>query len=431
MQLSNEQQEALEKCSQGENIFITGPGGSGKSELIRHIVQDANSSGKSVQVCALTGCATVLLQVKGAKTLHSWSGIGLAREPFNRLVERVSKNKIKRNLWKQVDVLIVDEVSMMSQKLFDILDAIARKVRKNSSRFGGIQLVFSGDFYQLPPVGTPNEPESIAFCFESNNWNSTFDSVIELKTIFRQTDPTYAKILNKLRIGKISQNGYDLLMKCVSKSNTSQLKPTILLPRKKNVDEINIRNLSDLSGQEIRFEMQNIFEKARLNEEEEYEIKFLRNNIMAEQSLLLKIGTQVMCVANIDTESETPLVNGTQGIVCDFRNGLPLVKFYNGLIKIVGYHTWQSENIAGMGVKQIPLIYAWAVTIHKSQGLTIDLAEIDAGSSVFECGQTYVALSRVKTIDGLYLKAFDVDKIKVNKKVKKYYHDLSVSPVPK
>ncbi len=145
---------------------------------------------------------------------------------------------------------------------------------------------------------------------------------------------------------------------------------------------------------------------------------------MADKEIILKKGAQVMCIANLDMESPEPIVNGSQGIVIDFVGGLPLVKFNNGAKRTVGMHVWSSENHPTVGVKQLPLIYAWAITIHKAQGVSLDMAQIDAGSNIFECGQTYVALSRVKSLDGLYLTAFDPQKIKVNRKVQEFYTTL-------
>ena len=155
--------------------------------------------------------------------------------------------------------------------------------------------------------------------------------------------------------------------------------------------------------------------------QKEIEYSFLENNIMADKEIILKKGSQVMCIANIDMESPKPIVNGSQGIVVEFVGGLPVIQFNNGDKRVVGYHNWISENISSIGIKQIPLIHAWAITIHKSQGVSLDLAQIDVGSNIFECGQTYVALSRVKTLDGLYLTAFNPQKIKVDKKVQEFY----------
>jgi ATP-dependent DNA helicase PIF1 len=163
MELSDEQNEAYNKYIEGKNIFITGPGGSGKSELIRKIYQDAKEKGKNINVCALTGCAAVLLQCK-AKTIHSWAGLGLGSGTIEANIKKVIDKEFKKKNWKETQILIIDEVSMLSLKLFEMLDRIGRKVRKCESKpFGGIQIIFSGDFYQLPPVGNKDEPETMQF----------------------------------------------------------------------------------------------------------------------------------------------------------------------------------------------------------------------------------------------------------------------------
>ena len=427
MELSDEQIKALNAFKRRENVFITGPGGTGKSELIRHLVAEAKKNGRKVQVCALTGCAAVLIQCSGAKTIHSWSGIGLANGDQHTVVDRVCKNKHKRGVWTATDVLIIDEVSMMSKKLFYVLDRIGRKTRKCLDiPFGGMQVVFSGDFYQLPPVGNDKEPETTEFCFESENWNSTFGEVVELKTTFRQTDVAYAKILNQIRVGKITKKGIKLLESRVGMQCDDQvIKPTILLPRRREAEIINKRELAKLNTEERVFKIaqsKHTKETVHVPEEQrEKEFNYLSTNIMAVKELILKEGAQVMCVANVDVDGPIPLVNGSQGVVVGFENDTPLVRFRGGQIRKIVPHVWESENVKGVGVMQIPLIHAWAITIHKAQGVTLELAQIDAGNSVFECGQTYVALSRVKSADGLYLTAFDLKKIKINRKVRDFY----------
>ena len=436
MNLSPEQTLALQKFKEGKNIFLTGPGGSGKTALIQQIVQLGQEQGKRIQVCALTGCAAILLKCK-AKTVHSFAGIGLANGSIDEVVRKVISNKYKTKNWVNLDILIIDEVSMMSAKLFDILDHIARRTRKNTTKpFGGIQIIFSGDFYQLPPVGTYGQADTVAFCFESTQWNATFDAVVCLKTIFRQTDSEYTKILNQIRVGKLYKSAYDKLHEHLNKPLPSNnFKPTILLPRRKDAELINMNELDKLTGESKVYKMAQakdmpLTEKDKLNlkeiseDQKEMEYKFLVNNIIADQEIVLKIGTQVMCIANIDMESSEQVVNGSQGIVVGFIGELPLVQFNNGPKRSVGYHVWASENIQGVGIKQIPLIYAWAITIHKSQGVSLDMAQIDAGSNIFECGQTYVALSRVKSLNGLYLTDLNPQKIKVNKKVQEFYAHL-------
>lgn len=444
MNLSPEQELALDDFSKGKNIFLTGPGGSGKTELIKRMVLASETTQKKFQVCALTGCAAILLNCK-AKTIHSWAGIGLANGSMEEVVRKVISNKYKMAAWTKVDILIIDEVSMMSLKIFEILDLIGKKIKKNLMKpFGGIQVVFSGDFYQLPPVGTANEYSSSAFCFESDRWASTFDTTIQLQTIYRQTDQVYTTILNQIRVGKIYKSAFEKLNGRVNKPlpENSLFKPTILLPRRRDVDLINITELANLGdAEQIKYSIKRILpgEITAVNEkfkkidfdtnnmsdaQKEIEYTFLENNIMADKEIILKKGSQVMCIANIDMESPKPVVNGSQGIVVEFVGGLPVVHFNNGDKRVVSYHNWNSENNSSIGIKQIPLIHAWAITIHKSQGVSLDLAQIDVGSNIFECGQTYVALSRVKSLEGLYLTAFNPQKIKVDKKVQDFYTTL-------
>ena len=437
MVLSKNQQLALDNFILGNNIFLTGPGGSGKTFLIKKIVEKCKENLLNLQVCALTGCAAILLECK-AKTIHSWGGIGLGNGELNDVVKRVCKSKYKKAPWKNIDVLIIDEVSMMSKKIFDILNKIAQVIRKNPKPFGGIQLVFSGDFYQLPPVGNEKDIETSQFCFESINWDKTFPINIQLKKIFRQNDTKYVKALNQIRKGIIKKSSYNLLCTRLNKICNDEIRPTILLPIKRKVNHINASELKKLETEEKIFEVQNyidkeIMGKSKISPDSEtmsYEFTYLKNSIMADEKLKLKKGALVMCVANIDMKSESQIVNGSQGIIVDFINNFPVVRFRNGVVKIMSPHKWMSEKIPYVGIKQIPLILSWAITIHKAQGVTLDVAQIDAGQNIFECGQTYVALSRIKNIDGLYLSSFDPNKIKVNKKVQLFYKKIQVNLSP-
>jgi len=439
-----EQKLAFDKYINKENIFITGPGGTGKTHLIKDIVDHAKENGRAYRVCALTGCAAVLLMC-GAITLHAFAGIGLASGTIDQVVDKVIKNRHKRPNWNKIDLLIVDEVSMLSLKILMILDIIARKIKKKPDvPFGGIQLVFSGDFYQLPPVGDEDDPESMQFCFETPLWNEIFppENQIQFKTIFRQSDPIYVKILNNMRIGKITRATIDLLTKCTQKTYTEDTRPTILLPRRRDADIINFKELHKLDAatentyktaqvleEDLPLTAQQIQNLALFTDKEkQVEIQYLTDNIMAEKEIRLRVGTVVMCVANLNLNAEnlTPIVNGSQGIIDSFVDGYPLVKFNTGVTQIITPHTWASERLPGIAIKQIPLIYAWAITIHKAQGLTLDSALIDIGNQIFECGQTYVALSRIKSLEGLYLKGFDYTKIKINSKVQAFYREISL-----
>jgi len=433
------QQKAIDKYNNKENIFITGPGGSGKSAVIRKIVEDADKTGVRYQVCGLTGCASVLLKC-GAKTLHSWSGIGLGKGAIEIISHKVAANKYKRNNWRNIDLLVIDEVSMMSEHLIELLNMTAKKCRKNNRLFGGLQVIFSGDFYQLAPVGDRDDESKRThnFCFESPIFDQLFpnDNKICFNEIFRQTDNTYTKILNQIRVGKISKKSIKTLTDRVGKKYTgTDIKPTRIYPLKRLVNKLNTSSMDKLTGSERKFKIEaapipdmSSFKELNITPNQiKSEIEYLKNNVNCDKTLVLKKGAQVMCIVNIDVDgSSVSICNGSQGVVEDFDSitGYPIVKFRNGITRLMNPHSWDSELYPNVSVLQVPLILAWAITIHKAQGASIELAEIDIGNSVFACGQTYVALSRVVSLNGLYLTSFNYRKIKVSSKVKKFYSNL-------
>tara|TARA_B110000967_G_C18889941_1_gene566616 strand:+ start:1641 stop:2999 length:1359 start_codon:yes stop_codon:yes gene_type:complete len=447
--LNSEQSIIFEKYKNGENVFITGPAGSGKSYLIKTIVNNSEENNRKIQVCALTGCASILLNCK-ATTLHRFAGIGLANKNIEDVLNEVFSKKYKLKNWYHLKCLIIDEVSMMSLKILLILDKIGRKLYNNPDiPFGGLQLIFSGDFYQLPPIkSNDTEKEASMFCFEHTLWNEIFpqNNQIILKSIFRQDEIEFLKVLKYVRRGKITRTTKETLEKRIfSVEEIDKLRQenviTIISPYKKDTDNINTleyKKLSDdvekrlytikyLKGSRkseltIESEMHNLVINSNSSLKNDYE--FLANNIIAYKTLELKIGTHVMCIANILLDNDIQLANGSQGIVVGFTNNLPLVKF-NNIIEpiVVNYYNWNSEVNKNVAVSQIPLIYAWAITIHKSQGLSLDAAIMDIGTNIFEYGQTYVALSRVRNLKGLYLSSFDYTKICANPKVKKFYND--------
>jgi ATP-dependent DNA helicase PIF1 len=438
MSLSEEQEQAFNLYASRKNVFITGPGGTGKSALIRKIWLHSTSQSKKIQVCALTGCAAVLLRCR-AKTVHSFAGIGLGNGDPIDIVTKITKSKYKKRAWLDVEVLIVDEVSMLSKRLFELLDFVAKTVRRNDKPFGGIQLIFSGDFYQLPPISDTREPPE--FCFESPLWSETFpkESHVQLIKIFRQSDQVYVSILNQIREGKMKRSSINILETCVGRPipEDSKITPTKLYPIRSKVDEINATEMSKLTTEAIEYPVKivNIApttseERRELSkftkEEIDKETAYLQSTLLNNDVLQLKVGAQVMCTVNLDCGTGEPvLCNGSQGIITRISaTGVPIVCYTNGIEMAMDYHTWASEKMPGVGVASIPLILAWALTIHKSQGATMDMAEIDVGSSIFECGQTYVALSRVKSLDGLYLTSLDISKIKINKKVHDFYRGL-------
>lgn len=451
MELSIEQRCAVQQFEEGDNLFITGEGGTGKTTLIQYLIRSARKRNKTLQICAMTGCAALLLNCN-AKTIHSWSGIRLAKGDAKNVVHSVLYSSAASKVWKSVQILVIDEVSMMSKRLFDILNEIGRRVRQNSRPFGGIQVVFCGDFYQLPPVASSMELDSDKFCFESNDWYTTFplENHIVLDTIFRQTDPHYKNILTRLRKGNIDSESIAVLKSRVGlsfdKSNHNGCVPTKLFPTRNKVDFVNQKMFELLAGDPYEYTyicksnctvyMDSIgpipipigdLKKCRklLNEEKiEHTLNYLLTNSPCVKQLQLKKGTVVMCTVNLDLENG--ICNGSTGIVEDFvlHAGIPfpIVRFTNGHKREIPIKYWQSEDYPTIAIGQFPLCHAWAITIHKMQGATLALAEMDIGNNVFEYGQTYVALSRVKSLDGLYLTGFDSSKIKVNPKVKEFYN---------
>ena len=459
--LSPEQQYAFAKFAKGRNIFVTGPGGTGKTRLIQFLVDYMNSQGKTHQVCALTGCAAVLLNCK-AKTIHSWSGIKLGKGPIDDIVRRVMRNRCNVKSWRETEVLIIDEVSMMSRKMFDLLDQIGRAARRNPGKaFGGIQLVFTGDFFQLPPIADYDDTATGEFCFQHPKWNATFrqEDCIELKTFFRQTDPTYVKLLQEIRRGEISDKSIEVLdSRILRGKETAPLKngiaPTKLFPIRSKVDFINNTTYEKLEGEEQVYYF-NVSTSARVHidtgsplsfeeisrcgelssEQMKYEVDNMTSSLQTDKTVRLKIGALVMCTVNLDVERG--ICNGSQGIVIDFAETnsvldgssiVPIVRFSNGIIMRVGVHQRQCEEYPCIIISQIPLCLAWALTIHKIQGATLDSAEMDIGKSVFAAGQTYVGLSRVKTLDGLYLSDFNPMRIKANPLVVEFYDSFPQQP---
>ena len=251
---SDEQHLCFEKYLKNENIFITGPAGTGKSYLIKAIVLDAEKKEKKIKVCAMTGCAAILLECK-ATTLHMFSGIGLANKDNDSIIEELfTKKRHKLKNWRKLDILILDEVSMFSLKILLLLDTIAKKINKNDKPFGGIQVIFTGDFYQLAPIfNNEKEKEASMFCFQHPLWNQLFpkENQIILETIFRQNDKLMIKILKYIRKGQITNNTIKLLeSRIFNKDKLNEIKKekilTILSPIKRDVDLINLNEYSNL-----------------------------------------------------------------------------------------------------------------------------------------------------------------------------------------
>ena len=423
MKLSTKQQDTYNAYKNGNNVFLTGPGGSGKTALIKYIYE---ADKDNIQLTALTGVASIQLH-EDAKTIHSWAGIGLGDNSVSQYVNKINNSKVLKNKWKNIKVLVIDEVSMLSADLFEKLEAIARTIRDSDKIFGGIQIIFSGDFYQLPPVKNNSK-----FCFESPLFDKLFTFKILLDTVFRQKDTSLLKILTNIRLGKITKSNIKTLNDRITKPDDSAV---ILMPRKLTVDEINSNKLNELNTESKKYERIIVEDLELTKEEEQYmklvsmeeysqELEFLEKNTVISTTLELKIGARVMSIVNVEEEDKLVISNGTQGVVTDFSNGLPVVNFENGVKRTIGYHTWKCHSLPACGTKQIPLILSWALTIHKAQGCTLNKCRMNIGNDIFEAGQTYVALSRVKSLEGIFLDDFNPYKIKVNEKVKMFYESI-------
>jgi ATP-dependent DNA helicase PIF1 len=414
--LNEEQETVLNMVKEKKNIFITGPGGTGKTFLIHRIVKEMESVGKKVAVTSLTGLSALLIGEK-ARTIHSWSGLGIANRSVMSYFEFVRKClPKKREAWRTTDILIIDEISMMSDEFFEKLDELGRLMRwRHNEPFGGIQILCFGDFLQLPPINSK-------FVFESPKWNETLDCAVFLNTVYRQTDPVFQNMLNEIRLGHVSDETDRLLKSRLNLDfSKEEIQPTKIFTRKAMVEEVNKSSLDKIEGETFTYK---IITKGKVNSEAiKNALEKMDQNAPYVPELSLKVGAQVMLIVN--TDIEFGLVNGKLGIVVECRFDSVLVRFkghnYPTLIK---YHNWILEDYESVYRSQIPLILSYAITTHKAQGATLDSAYIDIGLSVFEYGQAYVALSRVKSLESLYLHSYNKRAIRAHPKVVEYYESL-------
>lgn len=424
--MNNAQQLAFNLVTiKGKNIFLTGPGGVGKSYVIQQIVKWAESNDISIGITSMTGISAHTI---GGRTLHSWFGCGLAKG---------TKEEVLSNLFfqgkmrlKKTKILIIDEVSMLSPELLETLDYVARNVRYNILKpFGGLQLVLCGDFAQLGAV------KSDKFAFESPIWNELIQATVHLKEIVRQKDPVFQKCLNEVRLGECSMETLRILKQCADKkitSNENGIIPTLLYSKRVDVQRINDREITKLksNGKPSTLFMgiarvestvgKTITTKQRLIAET---TAFAQSGLV--QRLELTESAQVMLLRNLDIDNG--LVNGSRGVVVKIQENSVMVRFMNGQTVEIGYMTLENHNKEThimTSIYQIPLSVAYASTIHKTQSLTLDYVIVDLGRSVFACGQAYTALSRVKDLDGLFIEQFCSESIKTHPKVQEFYKKL-------
>ncbi len=421
MELNNGQRIAFEAVKSGRNMFVTGQAGTGKSELIKYIKTWIESQGMIPAITSYTGVSA--LGIKGV-TLHRWAGIKLAEEGAIELIHIVKKNRNAMKNWKNTDLLVIDEISMLSPDLLYKLDCIGRSVRRIQAPFGGIQLLFSGDFAQLPPVKTD------VYCFECPTWESCKLDICYLTENMRQCDPLFQKVLSEIRMGRLSDEGRELLLSRVGvKVGTEDIIPTKLFSHRKSVDEINEENLKQIPREDNplqRFKAVDFIESKReVNPEyQQNYIATLNKTCQAKPILDLLVGAQVMLIHNLDIDMS--LVNGSRGVVVRFEEYRPVVKFLNGIEMIIQTNDWEIKinDECKIVRRQIPLILAWASTYHKCQGMTLDCVELDLGDTIFSDGQFYTGISRVRTTEGMSITNLDFNGIRCDPKVRLFYETL-------
>jgi ATP-dependent DNA helicase PIF1 len=447
--LSKEQLYAFEKFKQGQNIFLSGAAGCGKSYLIKLMYEYYEHIPSYLQITSTTGCSAVLLSTMigkpCVKTIHVWSGIRMLKGTIDEIVQKLLSNKIWIKNWKKnVHCLVIDEVSMLSAKMMTILEKVARYTKNPHLPFGGLQVIFVGDMYQLSPVQDGQDIESGRYCFESPCWKDVFPitSCIELTQIYRQSDPLFRTILNEVRIGKLSEESSMILKSYVGRTYDSIQRPMKIVPTRAQVHAINHIEYEKVIGEEIMFRwniqtnyvMKHVssyddsFWKKQSRTTQEYILSTLQQNIPVEEIITLKIGVPVMCLVNINIEAG--ISNGSMGIIEDMfvvshDIKIPIVRFTNDVLLPIHPYTWQDIDYPNVAITQLPLCLSYSSTIHKLQGSTLDMAEMNLGNSIFAEGQCYVGLSRVKSLQGLYLTAFHPQKIKVNEKVSHFYQQIS------
>ena len=404
------QQEALKILKAGHNVYITGAAGSGKTYLLNEFIQYLKEREIGVAVTATTGIASTHL---GGLTIHSWAGIGIASEAGDDEIKAIASNRRIARRFENTNTLIIDEISMLDAARLSLVNRVAKAAKGSFKPFGGMQVVLCGDFFQLPPVARVGEPQP-KFAYRSSTWEELNPKICYLTQQFRQAGDALLDVLNAIRQNEVSEEIKKFLFSRRG-AIISNNRVTKLYSHNVDVDAENFRELSGLSGEKMEYYMN--FEGIKAA------IKALKGGCLAPETLIVKKGAVVMFVKN---NFEKGYVNGTLGKIADFsENGHPVVKTLSGKKIIAAPESWSVEENGKILAKitQVPLRPAWAITIHKSQGMTLDAAEIDL-SGAFEEGMGYVALSRVRTLGGIKLLGLNDIALKVRQEILEFDAEL-------
>jgi len=391
---------ALEIMLSGESVLLTGPAGAGKTYLLNQFIRFAKAEGKRVSVTATTGLAATHL---GGTTIHAWAGIGVMDELPHNFTDHISKGR--RDIIEKTDVLVIDEISMLHDYRFDMVDIVCRLVRqKPDEPFGGIQVVMSGDFFQLPPINR-HDSRAGGFVVYSNAWQQLDPVICYLQEQHRQNDQTLLDILNAMRAGDVRRHHAEKLL-ARTKAELPEGDLTQLHTVNIDVDKINQVKLDSLPGDEYEYEQSTTGSSNYVDN--------LQRSVLAPPKLKIKEGAFVMAVKN---SPDKKYVNGSLGKVIGFDivTNYPIVEFRNGRTVTMMPDTWEMRDgdKKRASITQIPLRLAWAITVHKSQGMTLDAACIDLRKAFVE-GMGYVALSRVRSLESLYLVGINKMALKVS-----------------
>ena len=397
------QDTALSILKTGANVFLTGEPGAGKTYTINQYIHWLETAGLNVAVTASTGIAATHI---GGLTIHSWSGVGTRDTLTRGDLDLIATNERVVKRVKKTHVLIIDEISMLDGKLLDMVDVICRTIRMSTEAFGGMQVVCVGDFFQLPPIA--RQGEMMRYAFESRAWENLHPLVCYLTDQFRQEDEQLLNLLNSIRRGEIEEEHFTLLKEQIDIAY-EDIDPTRLYTHNTDVDTVNLQKLSELSGSSNNFKMSGKGNKI-LQES-------LMRNCLSPANLNLKVEAMVMCTKN---NFEAGYVNGTLARVVDFEpfEGYPIIETATKKRITIEPVSWEiaEEGKVIAAIEQVPLRLAWAITVHKSQGMSLDAVEVDL-SKAFVYGQGYVALSRVRTLAGLKVLGMNPQALMVDPKI--------------